>query len=110
MKRGAELVVATIFFCRAISGRSLRSAAERPAYAFSAVFLTLSQVHFGGQLLDSALFRRQYEIAKGGHRMDFARLADDFLGVDLEWIAGIFFLASFAPPVVAWFRHSRRDP
>ena len=81
----------------------LRSAAERPVYAFSAVFLTLSQVHFAGQLLDSALFRRQYEMAKGGHRMDFTRLADNFLGIDLEWIAAIFFLATFAPPSLPGF-------
>ena len=102
MGHGAELVVAAIFFYRAISGRSLRSAAERPAYAFSATFLTLSQVHFASQLLDSAFFRRQYEIAKGGHRMDFTRLAEDFFRVDLEWIAAVFFLASFAPPIVGW--------
>ena len=47
-------------------------------------------------------------MAKGGHRMDFVRLADDFFGVDLEWIAAIFFLASFAPPVVAWLWHASR--
>ena len=109
MGHGAELVVATIFLYRAISGRALRTPAERPAYAFAGGFLTLVSVDFAARLLSSALFRREYATAKGGHPMDFTRLADGIPGLDLELVAAIFFLASCLPPVLAWlwFRNRR---
>ena len=86
----------------------MKSAAERPAYVFSAVFITLSELHLGAQLLDSAFFRRQYELAKGGHAMDFTRIAEDYLGVELQTVAVVFFLAALAPPVVAWLWNANR--
>jgi len=110
MGHGAELLFATIFCYRAISGAALRSEAERPAYAFCGAFITLSSVHFAARLLSSAIFRREYEQAKGGgHWMDFSRIAEDFLGVDLSVVAGLFFLAAFCPPLVAFLWHLNRD-
>ena len=110
MGHGAELLFATIFCYRAISGAALRSEAERPAYAFCGAFITLSSVHFAARLLSSAIFRREYEQAKGGgHWMDFSRIAEGFLGVDLSLVAGMFFLAAFCPPLVALLLHLNRE-
>ena len=111
MGHGSELVFATIFLYRAMSRESLHSEAERPAYSFAGAFITLGSILFAYQLVTSAIFQREYEQAKGGgHWMDFSRIADDYLGLDLTVVAAIFFVAALLPPVVAYLWHLNREP
>lgn len=108
MGHGAELLAASVFYYRALSGRSTRHALERSLYAACAVFLNVSAFVFAYRLVASALFQRQYEQAKGGgHWMDFSRLSDS-LGVSLTLVAGVFWLGALAPFVAAWLCHLNR--
>ena len=109
MGHGAELLAVTVFYYRAFTGRRTRDALERMLYAACAVFVNLAVFVFGYRLMSSFLFQRQYEQAKGGgHWMDFSRLSDE-LGLSLTTIAGLFWLATLAPFVVAWLWHLNRD-
>ncbi len=102
MGHGAELAVAGIFLHRAGTGNACRIAAERPLYAFCGVLMLLHDLRFAGGLLASPLARDLYEDAKGGgHGMDFSRLAEGFLRVDLRVLAASFLVACLATPVLA---------
>jgi hypothetical protein len=102
MGHGSELVFAGIFLYRALDGRACRVPSERPLYAFCAFFILLHDVVFALGLLTSASKVADYEDAKGGgHWMDFSRLAEEFLHVDLQAIAFFFLLACVLVPVFA---------
>jgi len=102
MGHGSELIFAGIFLYRALDGRACRVPAERPLYAFCAFFILLNDVVFALGLLTSASKVADYEDAKGGgHWMDFSRLAEDFLHVDLQAVAFFFLLACVLVPVGA---------
>lgn len=109
MGHGSELVFAGIFLFRALDGRACRVPAERPLYAACAVFILLSDVAFASGLLTSGAKVAEYENAKGGgHWMDFSRLADEYLHVDLQAVAFFFLLACCAVPVIAVFAQRMR--
>jgi hypothetical protein len=102
MGHGSELIFAGIFLYRALDGRACRVSAERPLYAFCALFILMNDVVFALGLLTSASKVADYEDAKGGgHWMDFSRLADDYLHVDLQAVAFFFLLACVLVPVLA---------
>ncbi|MBY0401654.1 hypothetical protein K2X89_15280 [Myxococcota bacterium] len=102
MGHGGEVCFATLALHRALSGRGCQLEAERPLYALVGWFLVLAGMRFAWQLRTSDLHRELYESAKGGgHWMDFSRLADEFLHVPLETVAGFFLVALVAPPVLA---------
>lgn len=105
----SELVFAGIFLYRALDGRACRVAAERPLYAFCGIFILMNDVVFATGLLTSAAKVADYEEAKGGgHWMDFSRLADDYLHVDLKAVAFFFLLACLTVPVFAvWAQRIR---
>ncbi|MCB1058253.1 MAG: zinc ribbon domain-containing protein, partial [Acidobacteria bacterium] len=65
MGHGLELVVAGLFLYRALTGRSLRTPAERPAYAFAGWFIVLYDLRFAWQLATDPDHRTVYEQAKG---------------------------------------------
>jgi len=108
---GAELAIAGVFLHRAIGGWGTFHAAERGAYAMVAWFVVIRDTGFAWGLITDAHARRRYEDAKGGgHWMDFSRVAENHLGVDLAVVAG-FFLAGCAVPVLAawaWCRYRSR--
>ncbi|MBZ5637950.1 MAG: zinc ribbon domain-containing protein [Acidobacteriia bacterium] len=109
MGHGSELVFAGIFLHRALSGEGLVARAERPAYAFVAIFTLLFDVRFALRLLGSPLERAIYEEAKGGgHWMDFSRLADDYLHTSLGAVALLFLAACALPPLLAILAHRYR--
>jgi hypothetical protein len=102
MGHGSELIFAGIFLYRAMDGRACRIPAERPLYAFCGIFILMNDVAFALGLLTSAAKVADYEDAKGGgHWMDFSRLAEDYLHVDLQAVAFFFLLACVLVPVLA---------
>ena len=91
---GCELLMATVFLYRALTGSACRFAAERPLYACVGFFLLVFDVQFAFRLLTSPVHRAMYESAKGGgHWMDFSRVADEFLHVDLRAVAAVYLAA-----------------
>ncbi|MCP4158123.1 MAG: hypothetical protein GY757_61050 [bacterium] len=103
MGHGMELIFAGLFLYRAVSGRSLKIPAERPLYAFLGIFTLFMDFRFANRLITSAAYRSEYEDAKGGgHWMDFSRIAEDFLGVELSTVAAFFLMLCILTPVAAF--------
>lgn len=103
MGHGTELIIAAIFFYRALSGAAVIHAAERPLYGTISWFIVFTDMRFAYRLMTSAHERRMYEIAKGGgHWMDFSRIAEDHLNVPLTTVASFFFVCSFVPLIVGF--------
>ena len=85
------MAFAGLFLYRAISGSGIIVGLERPLYAFVGVFIEVLDLRFAYLLLTSHAYRVDYEAAKGGgHWMDFSRIAEEFLHVDLTVVAGFF--------------------
>ncbi len=124
MGHGTELIIAGIFFYRALSGAAVVHSVERPLYCAIGLFVVFSDIRFAFRLMTSHSARLKYEQAKGGgHWMDFSRIAEDFLGIDLTSVAFFFFLCCLLPLVLGFltFRYQeyirrgilrlwRRDP
>ncbi len=109
MGHGAELIFAALFIHRAVSGNACHLASERPLYAWIGFHIVFHDLRFAFGLVTNAFQREMYVEAKGGgHWMDFSRLANEFLGVSLETVAGAFLVLSLLPPAFAlaatWFR------
>ena len=103
MGHGTELVFAWLCLYRAISGRSILVAAERPLYAFVGFLIALLDLGFAYQLMTSYGYRVDYEEAKGGgHWMDFSRIAEEFLHVNVTAVAGFFLVCCLITPVLAF--------
>ncbi len=93
MGHGTELLIAGIFFYRALSGAAVVHFVERPLYAAIAFFILFSDLSFAYRLMTSPFARAEYADAKGGgHWMDFSRIAIDQLHVSLNSVALVFFL------------------
>jgi hypothetical protein len=72
--------------------------------------ITFDNMRFAYRPIYSHEHRWMYENAKGsGHRMDFDRLAREFLLVDLSAIAHFFMLASAAPLAISLALYYTRD-
>ncbi|HEX3035666.1 MAG TPA: hypothetical protein VHT73_11150 [Thermodesulfobacteriota bacterium] len=103
MGHGSELILSGVFLYRAISGSSIVHSIERPLYAFAGFFIELSNIRFSYQLSRSEYHRLLYEEEKGGgHWMDFSRIAEEYLNVELSTVSMLFFLCCFLPPVMAF--------
>ncbi len=109
MGHGFELIFAAIFLYRAISGSAIILAVERPLYGFLGMFIEFRDIHFAYRLMTSRDYRADYEAAKGGgHWMDFSRIAEEYLQVDLSVVAGFFLICCLIPPVVAFLAYRYR--
>lgn len=103
MGHGFELIFAIIFFYRAISGSSVLIPAERPLYAFLGFFIVFIDIRFAYRLITSAVYRAEYGSAKGGgHWMDFSRIAEEFLNVNLSSVATFFLLLCILTPFASF--------
>lgn len=106
MGHGFELLFASIFLYRAISGSSLVYKLEQPLYGFVGSYIVFHNVKFAYQLLTSSAFRIEYEEAKGGgHWMDFSRIADDYMGGKLLIVALLFLVSSLLVPLVTFLSY-----
>lgn len=106
----AELVLAGLFLFRAMHGEACRIKEERPLYAFCGTLIVLHNLRFAWGLATSPLERDLYADAKGGgHWMDFSRLAEEFLHVELKTVAALFFLLCLATVAGAFVADRRRS-
>jgi hypothetical protein len=106
MGHGFELIISGIFIYRALSGRSVINAAERPLYGFVGIFIVLYDIRFSYRLMTSANYRSDYGEAKGGGDwMDFSRLANEYMDGRLVLISMLFFICCFLPPVLSFLAH-----
>ncbi len=111
MGHGTELIFGAIFLFRAMSGSSVIVEAERPLYAFLAFFIFFIDFQFAFRLMSSAMHRADYEDLKGGgHWMDFSRIAEEYLHVDLSTVAAFFLILCIVTPILAYlfFRHKKQ--
>ena len=103
MGHGAELFFAGLFLYRALSGSGIIVSVERPLYAFLGLFIEFLDLQFAIQLLYDYGYRVDYEEAKGGgHWMDFSRIAEEFLHLDLSVVAGFFLFCCILTPLCAF--------
>jgi membrane-associated protease RseP (regulator of RpoE activity) len=101
MGHGTELIIATVFIYRALSGSAIKVPAERPLYAACGLFIVFESLRFGYGLMTSEELRYMYEQAKGGgHWMDFSQLAGEFT-IRVKTLATLFFLGALAVPGAA---------
>ena len=90
MGHGTELVFCGIFFYRGFTGSAVKLSAERPLYAFLAWLMWFENLRFAWKLMVDPVERVMYEDAKGGgHWMDFSQIAEAWLQVRLESVAGV---------------------
>lgn len=109
MGHGGELLLAGVFLQRALSGRAVAHAAERPLYAWLGFHVLLHDARFAWGLATSGAERAAYAAAKGGgHWMDFSRLERELLGVPLEALALAFLAAALATPGAVLLAHVGR--
>jgi hypothetical protein len=93
-----ELVFATIFFWRALSGGFVNSEVERPVYAMLGWFWMGGNLFLFGSLVLSEASRQWYYLnGSFGMRNDFIRLAEDFFHVPLAMVCLPMILISLLP-------------
>lgn len=110
MGHGTELIIAAVFFYRALSGAAVVHSVERPLYAAVSFFVVFTDLRFAYRLMTSTEARFEYEQAKGGgHWMDFSRIAEDYLHVELTSVAFFFFLATMLPLVAGFLLFRYQD-
>ncbi|MCP5102392.1 MAG: hypothetical protein GY950_03385 [bacterium] len=110
MGHGTELIFGAVFFYRALSGSSIVVDAERPLYGFLGFFIFFSDTGFAYRLMTSKSFRVDYESAKGGgHWMDFSRLAEEYLNVNLSTVAAFFLFLCLLTPVLTYLFFRYRE-
>jgi len=103
MGHGMELLIAGVFLFRALGGRAITHAIERPLYAACGAFMILSNTSMAWRLIRSAEAREIYGAAKGGgHWMDLSRLGHDYLGLGLPTVAFLMLLVCLATPALAY--------
>ena len=104
MGHGTELVIAGLFIYRAISGRAIIHAAERPLYGIIGFFIAFSDITMAYNLLTNASYREDYLGAKGGDMdMDFSVIADTTCTLIWgQWSWSSLFVASYAWCSASW--------
>jgi len=111
MGHGTEVLLAGVFLYRALSGSAVRLRIERPLYAFCGFFILICDVIFALGLITNPLNRARYESARAaGHWMDFRRIAEHHLHVDLSVVAAVLLVCCVVAPVLSFlaFRYQAR--
>jgi hypothetical protein len=109
MGHGAELIVASLFLYRAISGQSILVRAERPLYATVALMIFGLDLRFYARLLLASEAQADYREGFDGRSNDLVRIAEEFLHVQLHSVVIVFLiLCLLAPGAVllyhGWYR------
>jgi hypothetical protein len=108
MGHGAELVIASLFLYRALSGRSIVHSAERPLYAMVAVAIIGLDLRFAMRLLFGAGAAMEYREGLDGHTHDLVRIADNYLHVGLSSVVFVFLLLCLLAPAAAFVYFRKR--
>jgi hypothetical protein len=110
MGHGTELMIATLFIYRALSGRSIVHAAERPLYAIIGFFITFFDIHMAYKLLTDLSYMAEYMDGKDGDLdNDFVVIAQDYLHIDIRSVVIFFFICALLPPIISYlsFRYEQ---
>jgi hypothetical protein len=110
MGHGMELMIATLFIYRALSGRSIVHAAERPLYAIIGFFITFFDIHMAYKLLTDLSYMAEYMEGKDGDLdNDFVVIAQDYLHVDIRSVVIFFLICALLPPIISFlsFRYEQ---
>jgi hypothetical protein len=103
MGHGTELVIAGLFIYRALSGRAIIHAAERPLYGIIGFFLLFADIGMAYKLLTNLSYRLDYLGAKGGEMdMDFSVIASDYLHTNMTSVVVVFFVCCLACVVLSF--------
>jgi hypothetical protein len=108
MGHGFELIFASIFLYRALSGFGCRYSIERPLYGMVGFFIVFYDLRFAWGLIVNPVARALYQQAKGGLiDSDLIRVGRDYLQVDLGVVAAILWLLAALIPILTWiiYRH-----
>ena len=98
-----ELIIAGIFFYRALSGQAITHDVERPLYAACCLFILLQNLKLSWGLMFDIDARTAYGMAKGGgHWMDLSQIARDYLSVSLPTVAAALFLGCLLTPPITF--------
>lgn len=109
MGHGFELIFASIFLYRALSGFACRYSIERPLYGMVGFFMVFYDLRFTHSLLIDPEVRAIYEQGKGGViDNDFVRLARDYLQVDLGVVASLFWVLAALIPLMTFLIYRYR--
>jgi hypothetical protein len=98
---GMELVMASVFLNRAMTGTSLLQADERPAYAMAGFIILFYDISFFWKLAHDPLFRAWYNDGKSYADNDLVVLIDEHWHTTLPAAANLFFFGCFAAIIVA---------
>ncbi|MEC4805237.1 MAG: hypothetical protein SAJ12_22505 [Jaaginema sp. PMC 1079.18] len=110
MGHGCELLFASIFGYRALSGAACRHQLEQFLYAILSFFIFLTNLELAWLVIFNPQMRSLYEMGKGGIvDSDFVRLARDYLGINLIVMMAIFALFCCLSMIATWgvyrYRH-----
>ena len=102
MGHGFELVIATVFLYRGLTGMAVINPLERPLYAAIGLFIVIWDIYFACQLLTNIDERADYLAGKGGiHTNDFAVLSLS-MGISLNSVVIIFLLCCLFPLILSF--------
>ncbi len=110
MGHGTELLIATLFIYRALSGRSIINEAERPLYAIIGFYITFYDIDMAHKLLTDLSSMAEYMDGKGGELdNDFVVIAQEYLHVDVRSVVIFFLICSLLPPIISYlsFRYEQ---
>jgi hypothetical protein len=105
MGHGGQVLAATVFLYRALSGAAVAHAAERWLYGLVGWCLLGHAAGMCWDLLHDVGFRSWYLLGKRGIDNDLVQLADGFLGWSLEAVAWLGLLAALAAAPLAVAAH-----
>jgi len=110
MGHGFELIFASIFLYRAMSGLGYRNRVERPLYAMAGFFIIFYDLQFAWRLMFDPTEMAIYLQGKGGFLdHDFVRLSQEFFHMNLAIVVGIFWWLVLFTPVFAFFLYRYRQ-
>ena len=107
MGHGAELLVASLFLYRAVSGRSILLPAERPLYATVAFVLFGLGVRFAVQLMFGFDAATEYREGLDGNSHDLVLIADEYLHVTLGLVVFVYLVLCLLAPWAVFIFHRR---
>jgi FHA domain len=105
MGHGAELMVASLFLYRALSGQSILHRAERPLYATVAFVIFGLDVRFAAQLLVGNEAETEYREGFDGQSHDLVRIAEEYLHVEFRLVVTLFLVLCLLAPFAVFLSH-----